>query len=181
METHSSSGVAATYLLTGPLRTSVKLAMTQIPSAEPKFAPEGTQRIRIVDMDEMSDDERNSEDGAGDPEAVAGGLWTADDEENGPGGEDAVVGNDEGDAIGGISGKGVEAVKLEKGSGEVVRPEEVQRWGVVLVQQDALEGEHRESLDISSIGAYSPQRRRRCSQKARSTCTSTRSRRVPSE
>lgn len=128
--------------MTGPLRTSVKLAMTQIPSAEPKFAPEGTQRIRIVDMDEMSDDERNSEDGAGDPEAVAGGLWTADDGEgNGASGEDAVVGNDEGDAIGGISGKGVEAVKLEKGDGEVVRPEEVERWGVVLVQQDALEGE----------------------------------------
>lgn len=137
----SSGGVSATYLLTGPLRTSVKLAMTQIPSAEPQFAPAGTQRIRIVDMDEMSDDERNSEDGAGDPEAVAGGLWSADDNDDGHGGEDAVMGNDEGDALGGISGKGVEAVRLQKAAGDVVQPEEVERWGVVLVQQDGLEGE----------------------------------------
>lgn len=70
-----------------------------------------TQRIRIVDMDQISDDERNSE---------------ADAEEE----------RDELDLE--HSGDGI--VEDETGA---VESEAVARWGVVLVGQEALDGECR--------------------------------------
>jgi hypothetical protein len=77
--------------------------------------------IKIVDMDEVSEGERNSEDGM-------------DDEEEADG-----VGNDIGD-INGLGG-GVELVVEVGGKeGEVVKPEQVGRWGVVLVEQERLDG-----------------------------------------
>ncbi len=77
--------------------------------------------VRIVDMDEMSDADRNSD--AGSEEVL--GL------------ED--IGNDVGDGLNGIvgAGGGVEGVRREE---VAVMAEVVPRWGVVLVQGDRLEG-----------------------------------------
>jgi DNA polymerase delta subunit 3 len=69
--------------------------------------------VRIVDMDEVSEGERNSDDGEDvDPDGM---------------------GNDEGtdDGLGGVVD-----VKEEKG----LEGEKVKRWGVVLVQKDELDG-----------------------------------------
>lgn len=75
----------------------------------------------------MSDDERNSEHGEGDGE-----------------GEDGIViGNDDG-APGGLLGEGNEGKLGFATAGtaaEVVEGEQVRRWGVVLVNEDGLEGE----------------------------------------
>ena len=83
----------------------------------------GTQMVRIVDMDEMSDADRNSEDD----------MTGLEDEEG-----DVGMGNDEGadDGIGG--GSTVEGVKVEE---KEVRAEQVTIWGVVLVQSEGLKGE----------------------------------------
>ena len=66
-----------TYLLSGPLLSTSSLAYTQLPSegiqldAKALAQLEASQRIKIVDMDEVSDGERNSEDGTeGDDELV---------------------------------------------------------------------------------------------------------------
>ena len=73
-------------------------------------------------MDEMSDADRNSEDG------MAG----LEDEEM-----DVGMGNDEG-ADDGIGGQGtVEGVKIED---KEVKAEQVKMWGVVLVQTEGLKG-----------------------------------------
>jgi DNA polymerase delta subunit 3 len=103
--------------------------------------------VRIVDMDQVSEDERNSEDG--------------DMGMEGLGEETPVVGNDRG-GEGGISGKGEgdEEVKLEKEEGlEGLDAEKVTRYGVVLVGEEGLEGElsgqstpHRACEDESLIG-----------------------------
>lgn len=100
-------------------------------------------------MDEMSDDERNSEhdledyDGEKGPEGgdFGDGIGVGDG-----------IGNDDG-GEGGIAGVGTRVrVKREggdeaaeegegKGGGGVIKAEEVRRWGVVLVGEDGLEGE----------------------------------------
>jgi DNA polymerase delta subunit 3 len=55
-------------LLSGPLLSTSTLAQTQLPSDGPKLdakalaAIEASQRVKIRDMDEVSDGERNSED-----------------------------------------------------------------------------------------------------------------------
>jgi hypothetical protein len=84
-------------------------------------------------MDQVSEDERNSEDG--------------DMGMEGLGEETPVVGNDRG-GEGGISGKGEGdgEVKLEKEEGlEGLNAEKVTRFGVVLVGEEGLEGECCES------------------------------------
>jgi DNA polymerase delta subunit 3 len=59
--------VVPTYLLSGPLFSTATLAKTSIVDEAPAGATQSlahmsaTQKIRIVDMDQMSDDERNSE------------------------------------------------------------------------------------------------------------------------
>lgn len=111
----SHPAVAATYLLSGPLLASSTLAQTQVaangggPATQSLAHMSATQKIKIVDMDQMSDDERNSE---------------ADAEEE------------------------REEIELEHSEDKIavddqgaVVPEEVARWGVVLVGQDALDGE----------------------------------------
>jgi DNA polymerase delta subunit 3 len=75
--------------------------------------------VRIVDMDEVSEGERNSEDGVEEDEGMIGG-WNGNDEGAGADGLGAVNGGE---------------------GGEEIRSEEVKRWGVVLVQKDGLEGE----------------------------------------
>lgn len=121
----------ATYLLTGHLLPTSSLASTQLPAdtqdARNKSGSlrdmAGTQMVRIVDMDEMSDADRNSEDD----------MTGLEDEEG-----DVGMGNDEGadDGIGG--GSTVEGVKVEE---KEVRAEQVTIWGVVLVQSEGLKGE----------------------------------------
>jgi DNA polymerase delta subunit 3 len=100
--------------------------------------------VRIVDMDQVSEDERNSEDG----DMAMEGL-----------GEEApVVGND-GGGEGGISGKGEgdEEVKLEKEEEglEGLDAEKVTRFGVVLVGEEGLEGECRYSLQRTAYARES--------------------------
>ena len=78
--------------------------------------------VRIVDMDEMSDADRNSE--------------VDEEDEMGMKNEEIWPGNDHGEGDGMIGGS---RVKVER-EDVVVIPEETARWGVVLVQADALEG-----------------------------------------
>ena len=70
----------------------------------------------------MSDGERNSEDGDADGQMDTDQIW----------------GNDHGDEAG-ISGGGIKTGLARES--EVIMPEEVKRWGVVLVQGDNLDGE----------------------------------------
>jgi len=133
LSTHPS--LSPTYILTGPLLPSSSLSSTQLNDPYSTQVPgegKGSLRglagakgmVRIVDMDEMSDGERNSEDG----------VW------EGMEGEEEGLGNDEGDPAGigrGKGGLGVGGVGREE---EVLRSEQVARWGVVLVQGAGLEG-----------------------------------------
>lgn len=76
-------------------------------------------------MDEMSDADRNSEpdveDEFGMRNGTGGGGWP---------------GNDVGDADGMEGGRGIGVVRKD----EEIVPEEVPKWGCVLVQADRLEG-----------------------------------------
>ena len=74
-------------------------------------------------MDEMSDADRNSEDGEDEVGMDA----------------DKVLGNDKG-GEGGLSGHGGKTGLL-RDDDEDIKPEEVKRWGVVLVQGEDLESE----------------------------------------
>jgi DNA polymerase delta subunit 3 len=122
--------LAPTYILSGPLKSTSQLAQTQLepvgpssPGATQSLAHLATQGVKIVDMDQMSDADRNSE-----PDEA---------DEMGMKNDDGWPGNDEG-AEDGLVGDGVEGVERED---EEVVNEEVPRWGMVLVQGDALEGE----------------------------------------
>ncbi|WVQ96952.1 hypothetical protein IAU59_004061 [Kwoniella sp. CBS 9459] len=120
----SHPSVSATYLLTGPLLSTSTLNQTQLLSLQPKLGdPSLTQKVRIVDMDEMSEGDRNSED---------------EREEDEIGFEE--VGNDKGaeDGLAGNLGIGIVGGKSGE-EGEGLRGEDVVRWGVVLVGQDELE------------------------------------------
>jgi DNA polymerase delta subunit 3 len=63
--------VHKTYLLTGPLLSSAAIARTQLTAERLKAQEDekslaklsATQKIRVVELDEVSDGERNSEDG----------------------------------------------------------------------------------------------------------------------
>lgn len=82
-------------------------------------------------MDQMSDTDRNSE-----PD---------EEDEMGMRNDDRWPGNDQGEADGLAGGR---AVKVERKQ-DLVESESVPRWGVVLVQGDALEGKTRvESLAV---------------------------------
>ena len=67
----SSPALHKTYLLTGPLLSSSTLARTQLTAERLKAQEDekslaklsATQKIRVVELDEVSDGERNSEDG----------------------------------------------------------------------------------------------------------------------
>ncbi|ORY23928.1 DNA polymerase subunit Cdc27-domain-containing protein [Naematelia encephala] len=120
-----SEGImTATYLLTGPLKATAQLSKTALDSLSSQAGP-ATQMVRIVDMDEISDGERNSEDGDG------------QDDELGIGTER--MGNDEGDQDGINGGVGVELQGIKREDEEVIGEQVVQRWGCVLVQQDNLD------------------------------------------
>ena len=85
--------------------------------------------VRIVDMDVMSDGERNSEDGS-----LGEGLDGAGGEEVGMG-----MGNDKGGGFGpGVGGEARELKQLRED--DEVKGEKVKRWGVVLVQGRGLDG-----------------------------------------
>lgn len=121
--------LAPTYILSGPLKSTSKLAQTQLepigpasPGATQSLAHLATQGVKIVDMDQMSDADRNSE-----PDEA---------DEMGMRNEDGWPGNDEG-AEDGLVGDGLDRVERED---DVVVNEEVPRWGMVLVQGDLLEG-----------------------------------------
>ncbi|WVF71009.1 hypothetical protein IAT40_005805 [Kwoniella sp. CBS 6097] len=117
---HPSS--SATYLLTGPLLSTSTLNQTQLLSLQPKHGDQSlTQKVRIVDMDEMSEGDRNSEDEREEDEIGFEEVG------NDKGAEDGLAGN-----LGIIGGKSGE-------EGEGLRGEDVIRWGVVLVGQDDLE------------------------------------------
>lgn len=74
-------------------------------------------------MDQMSDADRNSEPDEEDEMGMKNdGQWP---------------GNDQGEA----DGMGLGAIKVDR-EDEDVEPEEVPRWGMVLVQDDALEGDY---------------------------------------
>jgi hypothetical protein len=125
---HSSHEATATYILTGPLLRESTLTYTQLPpqtQAEPKatqsLAHMGGQ-VKIVDMDQMSDGEANSE---------------ADEDE-----DDVRMGNDDGaDDAGALGVKGAE----DDHEGEL-EAEETPRWGVVLVSEEGLEGMYSTSV-----------------------------------
>ena len=128
-ESHTS--LCPTYLLTGNLHSTSTLATTLLP--EDRLSTTATQVVKIVDMDEMSDVDRNSEDGTdmGD-EPVATEAADAEALD-----ADEMWGNDRG-AEGGLSGRGAASGLVREEV--IVREEEVPRWGVVLVQDDHLEG-----------------------------------------
>ncbi|KAL7419789.1 hypothetical protein Q5752_005705 [Cryptotrichosporon argae] len=126
-----ASAYRATYLVSGRLRATSKLTTTSLAARDSTDGGgqslahlSATQKIRVVDMDERSEGEVDSE--YGDDEDVEGGQYGV------PG--LGTVGNDKGDAVGLGAGAGA-----GRGEGESVRPEEVGRWGVVLVDQDGLE------------------------------------------
>ena len=113
--------LAPTYILSGPLKSTSKLAQTQLepigpasPGATQSLAHLATQGVKIVDMDQMSDDERNSE---------------VDEAE-----DDVRMTNDDG-----ALDEGAMGIKRE-GAGDL-QSEEVPRWGVVMVSEEGLEGE----------------------------------------
>lgn len=119
----STHNVTATYLLTGPLLRHSTLAYTQFPATAPPSPTTATQslahlggQVKIVDMDQMSDDERNSE-------------HSDDDDE-------VRMNNDDG-----AMDEGAMGIKRDEGEedGEL-ESEEVDRWGVVMVSEEGLEG-----------------------------------------
>ncbi|EIW73096.1 hypothetical protein TREMEDRAFT_59259 [Tremella mesenterica DSM 1558] len=119
-----------TYILTGNLLPTSSLTQTQIHHDGPSL-PAGSLahlgNVRIVDMDQVSDDERNSEDGEID---LAGEL------NDGKLGEMS-MGSDEASEDG-IKG----GIRHDAGGGnedEEMRVQEVERWGVVLVGKEKLE------------------------------------------
>ena len=80
--------------------------------------------VRIVDMDVMSDGERNSEDGLDGAGGEGGGMG---------------MGNDKGGGFGpGVGGEARELKQLRED--DEVKGEKVKRWGVVLVQGRGLDG-----------------------------------------
>lgn len=123
---NANTSLSPTYLLSGPLKSTSRLALTQLEPAPP--SPTATQSlahlaksgVKIVDMDQMSDADRNSE-----PD---------EEDEMGMKNDSRWPGNDQGDEDGLGSG-----IKVER-EDEDVEAEEVPRWGMVLVQDDALEG-----------------------------------------
>ncbi|WVR05562.1 hypothetical protein IAU60_002581 [Kwoniella sp. DSM 27419] len=115
----SNPSLYPTYLLTGPLRADSTITQTQLPSLTPANLT-STQRVKIVDMDQMSEGEMNSED---------------EDEDDGVGPEQ--MGNDEG-AESGLAGE-LNVGAVGGRNTEVVKKEQVERWGVVLVGAEALE------------------------------------------
>ncbi|WWC96586.1 hypothetical protein V866_003454 [Kwoniella sp. B9012] len=116
----SNPSLSPTYLLTGPLLSTSTINQTQLHSLT-QIHGSSTQRVRIVDMDEMSEGDRNSEDEDDDDEKEVG---------NDNGAEDGLVG----DLKLPIPG----SVKDDEEMGALER-EEVKRWGVVLVGKDGLE------------------------------------------
>lgn len=121
--THTAT---ATYLLTGPLLRNSTLAYTQLPPTAPASPTTATQslahlggQVKIVDMDQMSDDERNSE---------------VDDAE-----DDVRMTNDDGALDQGALG-------IEREGDGDLQSEEVPRWGVVMVSEEGLEGEPKQFL-----------------------------------
>lgn len=67
-----------TYLLSGPLLSTSSLAQTQLPSdslqldAKALAQLEASQKVKIRDMDEVSDGERNSDDGTEEDDELIG-------------------------------------------------------------------------------------------------------------
>ncbi|WVQ85749.1 hypothetical protein IAT38_007916 [Cryptococcus sp. DSM 104549] len=113
--------LAPTYLLTGPLLRTSTLTHTELTVSSPSKATQslrdmGKGMVRIVDMDERSEGERNSDDGI-------------DDDEEGE------EGNDKGAEVG---QGGIGGVAKDDGGNEW-QGDEVERWGVVLTGQETLD------------------------------------------
>ncbi|OCF56883.1 hypothetical protein L486_05738 [Kwoniella mangroviensis CBS 10435] len=117
---NSNPSLSPTYLLTGPLLSTSTINQTQLHSLT-QIHGSSTQRVRIVDMDEMSEGDRNSEDEDDDDEKEVG---------NDNGAEDGLVGDLKLPVPG--------TVKDDEEMG-ALEGEEVKRWGVVLVGKDGLE------------------------------------------
>lgn len=120
---HSSHQCTATYVLTGPLLRDSTLTYTQFPVAT-QVETKSTQslahlggQVKIVDMDQMSDGEANSE---------------VDEDENEP----RMTNDDGADDRGALGINGAE----DDHEGEL-ESEETPRWGVVMVSEEGLEGE----------------------------------------
>ena len=126
------TSLCPTYLLTGNLLSTSTLATTLLPEDRPSGT--ATQVVKIVDMDEMSDVDRNSEDGADLAEEPVATEAADGDEMN----ADEMWGNDRG-AEGGLSGRGEKTGVIR--DDDAIKEEDVPRWGVVLVQDDQLERE----------------------------------------
>lgn len=164
----SNPNIAPTYLLSGPLKSTSKLETTAIDlsragspnlNGTQSLAHLATQGVRIVDMDEMSDADRNSEDGDAD-----------ELDEMGMKNDDGRPGNDEGHADGLA---GVVRFKVER-EDEILEPEEVPKWGVVLVQADHLEREFRRGSDAHGLGGLTSLQSRKSSSRPKpSTSTFT--------
>ncbi|ORX35492.1 DNA polymerase subunit Cdc27 [Kockovaella imperatae] len=139
-ESHPS--ISPTYLLTGDLLSTSKLATNTLP--EDREQVTATQRVRIVDMDEMSDADRNSEDGVGDADGDDPDKMDTDDR----------MGNDHGDEEGGISGTGTKSGLIKDArDDEAIVSEEVKRWGVVLVHADELD-EKKKLFDSETLNIH---------------------------
>ncbi|KAL1405217.1 hypothetical protein Q8F55_008842 [Vanrija albida] len=124
--------VIPTYLLSGPLLATSALAQTTLtraasPSATQSLAHlSATQKIRVVHMDEMSEDEWNSE---------------AEEEEE--------QNEEDFEALAGAE----ESIKVD---GDDALDDVVPRWGVVMVNQDGLEDKKKLfSGDQLSVHIYS--------------------------
>ncbi|WWC88210.1 uncharacterized protein L201_003115 [Kwoniella dendrophila CBS 6074] len=119
----NEESVSPTYLLTGPLLKESKINQTELISLT-QIRSTSTQKVRIVDMDEMSEGDRNSED--------------EDDHI-----QEDDVGNDKGE-LGGLVGNSdlelnVKKEDLNDENSLIKNDENVPRWGVVLVGKDNFE------------------------------------------
>ncbi|WWC60656.1 uncharacterized protein I303_103231 [Kwoniella dejecticola CBS 10117] len=132
-ESNPDLNLSPTYLLTGPLLAHSTINQTQLHSLTQVHST-NARAVRIVDMDEMSDDERNSEHGDADEDQVNevddAAIGNDSGAGEGEGEEDGLIGSIQLDPAG--------LGRFEKEE-EVVRKQDVPRWGVVLVQGDQLD------------------------------------------
>ncbi|WWC68312.1 uncharacterized protein I206_102236 [Kwoniella pini CBS 10737] len=138
----NNSKLIPTYLLTGPLLLTSKINQTQLFSLNQNLNhnEKNSRIVKIVDMDEMSDDERNSE------------HDNLEEEE-----EEEQIGNDLGNNNENENGL-IGSIKLSNNNENeeeemIIKNQNVIRWGVILVQSDQIE-EKKKLFEIDTLSIH---------------------------